>query len=279
MACRSLDMLACMSTFQSMSRSLAPIRHLRAPEPLDFPTEAEVPEEREHFALRALLFDSLVHAFESYATIGCDQFVYWNGSNPKRCLAPDAFVCWGTPDANFRSWKTWERGTPQTAVEIASVFERTGGPWEEKLLRYRELGVSELVYFDADAAPDARLRIWDRVDDDLVEREVRGDQSLCRSLSGRHADHPALFWVVLRTQRHAAALRLSEDAAGTRLLPTGEEAEQRAREAAERAREAADRAREAAQRDGDVERRARETAEGRVAELEAELARVRAERG
>ena len=261
MARRSLDIGSCMSTFQSMSRSLAPIRHLRAPQPLNFPTEAEVPEEREHFALRAMLFDVLAFAFESYATVGCDQFVYWNGSDPKRCLAPDAFVYWGTPDANFRSWKTWERGTPQTAIEIASVFERTGGPWDQKLLRYRELGVSELLYFDADAAPGARLRIWDRVDDDLVEREVTGDASVCRSLSGRVPAYPELFWRVMPSPRHRAALRLTEDFAGTRLLLTREEGEQRAREAEQRAREA--------------EQRAREAAEGRVAELEAELAHLR----
>lgn len=216
-----------------MSRNLPPIRHLRAVAPLHFPTEEKVPEEKEHYALRTLVFETLTRAFAAAATIGCDQFVYWNGSDPKRCLAPDAFVFWGTPDEMFRSWKTWERGTPQTAVEIASVFERTGGPWPKKLLRYQELGVSELVYFDAAKPAGARLRIWDRIDDDLVERVVEHDVSPCRTLSGRDAQYPELFWVIVPNDVHPAALRLAEDPAGQRLLLTAREIAERERDAAQ----------------------------------------------
>jgi Uma2 family endonuclease len=210
-----------------MSGSLASVRHRRPPQPVHFPDGARVPEEKEHFELRALLYDILMLAFATRASIGSDQFVYWNGRDPKRCLAPDAFVYWGTPDEKFRSWKTWERGTPQIAVEIASAFDRGAPAWEAKLTSYQELGVRELVSFDAEAEPGSRLRVWDRVEDDLVEREVSDDATVCRALSGRSATTPELFWVVVSSADHVAALRLAEDAAGARLLPTAREAAER----------------------------------------------------
>jgi hypothetical protein len=40
------------------------------------------------------------------------QIVYFDASDPARCLAPDLFVRTGVPDAAFGSWKVWERGTP-----------------------------------------------------------------------------------------------------------------------------------------------------------------------
>ncbi|HSO39843.1 MAG TPA: hypothetical protein VLT33_45260 [Labilithrix sp.] len=45
----------------------------------------------------------------------------------------------------------------------------------EKLLRYRALGVRELVTFHVDAPPGQRLRVWDRLEHDLVERVVEGE--------------------------------------------------------------------------------------------------------
>lgn len=216
-----------MATLPPMPGSLGSLRHRRPPQPLHFPEGALVPEEKEHFELRALLYDVLMLAFAARASIGCDQFVYWNGRDPKRCLAPDAFVYWGSPDEKFRSWKTWERGTPQLAVEIASVFDRGVAAWEAKLTGYQELGVQELVAFDAEAEAGSRLRVWDRVADDLVEREVTGDATVCRALSGRSAAPPELFWVIARSADHAAALRLAEDAPGARLLPTAREAAER----------------------------------------------------
>ncbi|NVL73167.1 Uma2 family endonuclease, partial [Escherichia coli] len=122
-----------------------------------------------------------------------DQFVYWNGRDPQRCMAPDAFVYWGTPDEPFPVWKTWERGTPQLAVEIASSSDRGAAVWESKLELYQELGVRELVRFDAEAAPGARLRVWDRTEDDLVERDVTGDATPCVTLSGRESAGEVLY--------------------------------------------------------------------------------------
>ena len=107
--------------------------------------------------------------------------------------------------------------------------------WEEKLTRYHELGVKELVRFDPDAPEGKRLRVWDRMREDLVERLVVGDRTPCDTLG--------LVWRVLPVESEPVGLRLV-DGEG-RLLEVREE----------------------------NEAKARAKAEARVQELEAELAR------
>ena len=142
------------------------------------------------------------------------------------------------------------------AVEIVSDSDASSASWDTKLRRCQELGVRELVRFDPDETGEQQLRIWDRVEGELVPRTGAKDRHLCRGLS--------LYWVVVPTRRYPAALRLARDAEGRDLVLTPEETQARGREAEARGREAADRAREA-------EARAREAAERRVAELEAQL--------
>jgi hypothetical protein len=215
-------------------------RYLRAPRPLHFPTGAQVPESRLHEALCALLRALLRHAFATQHSVGGDQFIYWDPTDPCACLAPDAFVRLGTPDTKFKTWKVWEWGAPELAIEILSDSDDR---WETKLQKYARLGVRELVSFDADRSP-AVLRIWDRLDGDLVERELGGQAAASNVLPG--------FWVVVTDAEHGPALRLSRDEAGLALFPTPTEAEAAARRT-----------------DAD----ARLAAEARIRELEAELAR------
>jgi hypothetical protein len=105
------------------------LRYVRPPVPLVFPSEQEVPETKRHLKLRTLLFELLELAFAERAAIGCDQFVYWDPTDPKACLAPDAFVRLGQPDFLFRSWKTWEHGAPHVAVEIISDADERDRDW------------------------------------------------------------------------------------------------------------------------------------------------------
>jgi Uma2 family endonuclease len=218
---------------------------------LRFPVEETVPESKRHLKLRTLLYQLLEHAFGDRACLGSDQFIYWNAANPRRQVAPDVFVRLGTPDVVFDSWKTWDRGTPELAVEIVSESDSSEAELEDKLGRYRELGVKELVRFEADAAVGTKLRIWDRVEEDLVERRVEQDRSPSPTLG--------MWWVVLPDAELGAVLRLAEDPDGERLLPTRAEAEAIGREMERRGREA--------------EARAREVLERRVAELEKQLRR------
>jgi hypothetical protein len=226
-----------------------PIRWLREPKRLVFPASELVPETRRHLGLRTALFQLIEAAFADRATLGSEQFVYWDPTDPKACCAPDVMVRMGVPDAPFDSWKVWERGAPHLAVEIASASDVEDRPWSQKLERYRKMGVQELVRFDADAETTA-LRIWDFVDGDLVERDAAtAGFHRCRTMDA--------YFCVRNDPKLGPMLRLAEDSDGCKLYPTPDEA----REAADEAREAADEAREAAER--------------RVRELEAELARRR----
>jgi hypothetical protein len=111
--------------------------------------------------------------------------------------------------------------------------------------------VQELVRFDPDAPSGDRLRVWDRIAGDLVEREVEGESTSCAALS--------LTWVVRPDPDLGAMLRLARDVQGGELLPTLAEAKEA----------------EGRMRVEETERR--RDAEQRIRELEEELRRLRGE--
>jgi Uma2 family endonuclease len=231
-------------------------RYLRNPVPLVFPTDEEMPEHKIHVELRTALYQLIQLALGDRVIVGSEQFVYWDAANPNRRLAPDLMVWVGAPDTIFGAWKVWERGAPHVAVEIVSPSDKPPGPWKAKLDRYRQCGVPEVVRFDPESAT-APLRIWDRIENDLVERDLEAPAAL-------RCDALALYWHIVRHPILGPMLRLARGSDGDGLLPTPEEARQQ--EAAARQQEAAARQQEAA---------ARLAAEARVAELERELAALR----
>jgi Uma2 family endonuclease len=200
------------------------LRYVQAPVPVHFPDTEQVPETKQHFRLRTLLYEFLALAFADRATIGSDQFMYWDPTDPKACLAPDAFVRLGEPDHLFRSWKVWERGAPQLAIEVISDSDERDSDWDAKLQRYRRLGVQELIRFDPEASEPTRvLRIWDAVEGNLAEREVSGTVAQSRVLPGH--------WVIVDDAALGPTLRLSHDVLGANLyLTASESAEARVRE-------------------------------------------------
>ncbi|HVY30440.1 MAG TPA: Uma2 family endonuclease [Polyangiaceae bacterium] len=224
-------------------------RYLHAPRPLHFPEHERVPETKLHLELRTLLWHFLKLAFADTALIGCDQFVYWDAANPRASLAPDAFVRLGGRDELFGSWKVWERGAPHVAVEIISSHDARDGNWAAKLQAYRQLGVRELVRFDPEAET-ARLRVWDRIDNDLAERDVEG-AAASNVLPG--------FWLEVMNPQLGPSLRLSRDQAGADLYLTPGEADAKRIEADAKRMEA-----DAKRMEADAKR---------IRELEAELAR------
>jgi Uma2 family endonuclease len=183
---------------------------------LQFPEQAEVPETKDHLELRTLLYQFLMLAFSKVAKVGSEQFVYWDPTDPGACLAPDAFVRFGAPDERFRSWKVWEHGAPHVAVEILSESDRAG--WDQRLERYRRMGVSELVAFDPEF-PEQPLRIWDFVGDDLLERTLLDPWAKSQHLGG--------YWLPMEVAGEGLTLRLSHDPHGQHLFPTRAEAESR----------------------------------------------------
>jgi Uma2 family endonuclease len=209
-----------MSSHGARAASLA---HLRAPVPLRFPESADMPEGYDHVILRTFLFQLLGYLLGAEHSVGSEQFVYWLPTNPRRCLSPDVLVKLGVAQTRFGSWKCWEHGAPDLAIEIISPNEGDGMAWDEKVARYAELGVEELLRFDPEEAPGRRLRAWDRIEGDFVERTVAGDDTPCVTL--------ALHWVVCPVSGLPVGVRLADDE-GT-VLATREEALDAARMAAE----------------------------------------------
>ena len=247
------------------------LRHRRDVRPIHFPGEEredeKVPERPIHLWMRTALWLILDHAFGHVHATGSEQFFYFNARDPRRCCAPDVWLKLDGRTLSNEVWKTWERGAPEVVVEITSKSDRERWTWEEKLERFHEMGAREVVRFDPEALPGERLRIWDRIDDDLVERVVEGDASPCVVLG--------LFWVVApigEIPEPGPKLRLARDVEGQNLLPTPIEAANLAAETAQRDAQSAQREAESAQREAAAARIARETAERRVAELEAQLA-------
>jgi Uma2 family endonuclease len=261
------------------------IRDERPIVPIAFPAtdpEWEMSENKRHQLLCEVLRALLRAAVGvSPAAIGSDQFVYFDPADPQRKCAPDGFVKLGVIDWQFPVWKTWEHGTPELCIEILSPSDAEKLTLAEKLERFRAMGVREVVCFDIDAAPGARIRAWDLQGGDLVERVVEGDRTPWKALG--------LWFVVAPAKLHElpAALRLAADSEGATLVATPLEAareaiaaardavaaERQAKEAERQAKEAERQAKEAERQAKEAERQAKEAALNEVARLRAELAR------
>jgi len=211
--------------------------YVRPPQPIHFPESEEMPETGLHLEVRTALYLLVRDFVGERGAVGSDQFLYWDPSDPRQCLAPDLIVRVGAVPGPFPTWKTWERGAPHLAVEIVSPFDAGEAEWQRKLARYRRSGINEIARFDPEDATQP-LRLWDRFDGDLVERSLEGEHALLCDALGVH-------WCVRSDATLGRVLRLSQDPLGQILVPTVRE-----REAAAAAAAAA-----------------------RVAELEAELRR------
>jgi Uma2 family endonuclease len=105
-------------------------------------------------------------------------------------------------EERIRTWKVWERGAPQVAVEIISDSDAPELPWNKKLARYQRLGVHELVRFEPEESRP--LRVWDRVEGTLSERVVTGRRARSLVLE--------LDWVVAPAAGLPCALRIEQAA-------------------------------------------------------------------
>src|SRR4029078_10832433 len=93
--------------------------------PLLFP-EQEPESERmgqggRHYRMCMALYEILRTAAGPEHTVACDAFLYFDASNPKRKLAPDASVKLGVAQHDFDSWKTWVGGAPELALALLSL--------------------------------------------------------------------------------------------------------------------------------------------------------------
>ena len=121
----------------------AGIRYVRPIRPLHFPAsdpEWEMGEGKRHQLLCELLRQILAVAAGEGSSVGSDQFLYFDASNPQRKCAPDGFVKLGVPDELFDTWTTsvvesdslisWARWTrrPKSARSPGLSFTSRSSP-------------------------------------------------------------------------------------------------------------------------------------------------------
>jgi Uma2 family endonuclease len=81
--------------------------------------------------------------------VGGDLLVYYEEGNPRAVVVPDVFVAVGAPkEPRRRIWKLWEERIPPTLViEVTSSSTRREDLGRKRTL-YARLGVSEYVLYD-----------------------------------------------------------------------------------------------------------------------------------
>ena len=184
-----------------------------------------------------------------------DLLVYYEESNPRVSVAPDAFVVFGVENRLRMSYKVWEEGKgPDFVLEVASP-----NTWREDMERkpgiYAGLGVGEYFLFDPTGEHlSPRLQGYRLVDGAYEPLVVV--ESIDRALT-LSSD---VLGLELRVKDKE--MRFHDPATGETLLSYAEEHAARREEAT---------ARQAAELQAGREAAARRAAEARVAELEARL--------
>ena len=214
--------------------------------------------------------------------IGSNTFFQWVEHHPQVQVSPDVYLLDNVPGELPGAWQTWQPGVspPRFALEIVSVNWKKD--YEDGPERYASLGCRELVIFDPTAVgrrnSDVRrpLIVYRRGEDAGFVQVYGGDGPVFSEEIGA--------WLVARPENGRPRLRLSKNAAGTRLVESSPEAaqsaraaladEKLAREKAEARAETEARARAEAEARAEKEERARTAAEARTLELEAQLRRL-----
>jgi len=211
------------------------------------------------------------------AFVGADQFIYWRQHDAHARIAPDLYVLPGVdPRTRVRTWKLWQdRVVPSFALEVVSQ------DWEkdytEAPARYHELGVSEVVIFDAGCdkhSDGVRWQVFRRVGKrGLVRVEASRRDRVRSKVLG--------CWLRAVGEGRDTRVRIAVGQRGEELVPTAEEeadAERAAKEAERAAKEAERAAKETERAAKEVERAAKEAALAQVKALEAQLHRLQARR-
>jgi hypothetical protein len=181
--------------------------------PSEEPFEEHVAITKIHLEARLTLYLCLGKEFDDI-TLGSNQFLYYDAKDPQKHLSPDIFVKTGTHLADFDSWMTWRDGIPQLAVEIVHGPDTLKLTWQEKLARYEASGILEIVRFEPQG--DKPIRIWDRINGALVERQPsRSGTYECKTLG--------LYWTTRTSEHFGLQIRLAVDDDGKEILLTPEE--------------------------------------------------------
>jgi Uma2 family endonuclease len=202
--------------------------------------------------------------------VGADMFIYYVEGEPYRNVCPDVFVVLDCDPHIREIYKLWEEGKPPTVVfELTSKGTRREDE-VQKPNKYALIGVQEYFLYDPKAEYLRPPLMGFRRDGEAFRQIEPNDRGALIS---------AALGVTLELDGRDLLLR--DATTGEVLLTSTEAAEaaQREAEAAQREAEASKQAAEAAQRAAERRLAAaqseRTADKARIAELEAELARLR----
>lgn len=237
-----------------MNRPALSPRPAPAPRPaaVHYPDSDGQPLAESDFQLKPL-----VYAYEALAGryrdrddvyVSADLFVYYEEGNPRAVVAPDVFVVLGAPGHDRRTYKLWEEPkAPDFVLEVTSHSTRREDEGSKRRI-YATLGVREYWRFDPTG---------DYLDPPLKGERLDAGRYVGLTLGALPDGSPAGRSEVLGLDLAVVDGRLRfHDPATSRHLPTSEELEARNLELERRVEREAE---------------ARETAEARIAELEARL--------
>ena len=196
----------------------------RSLDPTVYPTEDGMGETEWHRMVCLLLWSLVrrwVRARGLRAHVGSNQFVYWAQHEPTKNIAPDLYVVPGLevgPDG-LDVLKTWEHGVPSLVVEIVSTDWRKD--YEDMPRRCAELGVRELIVFDAKAP---RARQPERVRWQIFRQVKRRGLVRVEVGTGDRVRSKALgAWLRAVPEHGSLRIRIGTGATGDVLVPTDEE--------------------------------------------------------
>ena len=225
------------STLTSIRHRPAGSRDLSMSHPIlpsaavDYPSSDGKPLAENDAQLAAILYAvsalRVYYAARADVYVSGDLLIYYEESNPRVAVAPDAFVVFGVEDRVRMNYKVWEEGKgPEFVLEVASR-----STWREdvgrKLGVYAELGVTEYFLYDPRGEYLAPRLQGHRLVGGVYEGQV-SVESIDRTLTLRSET------LGLELRVKGGELRFHDPATGRNLLSHHEEHIARRKEAAAR---------------------------------------------
>jgi len=125
--------------------------------------ERQVPLTTQALRLILYLYTAFRHLFSGRTDVfvGADQFIYYVKGDPKRKIAPDAYVIFGVPSEPYRPViRVWEEGAgPSIVVEVSSEDSRSEDRGRKKRIYQDILQCEEYLIFDDDSSEILLFRL------------------------------------------------------------------------------------------------------------------------
>ncbi len=205
---------------------------VRAHDPTVYPVEKKVGQDTLQILIRELLRPLIErwYVLSGKPTfVGADQFIYYERFNPGKVVAPDVYVLPGVlPRRRIKTWKTWKTNiVPSFALEVVTSDDPEKD-YREAPERYAELGVDELIVFDADVDKGEDRVRWQR----FRKLKKRGFVRVESSGADRIRSRSLGCFLRVVGEGDDARLRLGTGATGDEIVVTEAEAALTAKEEA-----------------------------------------------